>query len=81
MENKKIPSRVWVDAYFITFEYKTKRGNHKSQIRIVEQTNKDLAERDFWIWINTQNEDKPYRAMANVKILDIAKGNGRYITL
>lgn len=78
---KKITSKVWIDDYKITFSYETKRKNKKEQTRVVTQTEQKAAERTFWLWINIENEDRPYRAMSNVKILDIVKTNGRYIEL
>ena len=78
---KKLKSHIWINDYVITFEYDTKRHNHKTQQRAITTISKKYAERDFWLWINTINEDKPYRAMANVKILDIAETNGRNINL
>lgn len=79
--DKKLISRIWVDDYYIGFSYATKRGNQKGQTRVVTQIKKEDAERDFWLWININNSDKPYRAMFNVKILNVAKTNGRYINL
>jgi hypothetical protein len=76
---KRIRSKIWVDDFVIEFEYYTKRNNHKTQKRLITTTDPKLAERDFWLWININNEDKPYRAMTNVNILGIAKGEGRYI--
>lgn len=81
MEVKKIKSRIWVNDYTISFEYDTKRNNHKNQQRVITTTDEELVKRDFWLWVQVNNEDKPYRAMTNVKILDIAKGEGRYISL
>lgn len=81
MELKKIKSKIWVNDYTISFEYDTKRNNHKTQERIITTIDEESAKRDFWIWSDINNTDKPYRAMANVKILDIAKGEGRYINL
>lgn len=78
---KKIKSKIWIEDFIITFSYKTKRNNDKQQKRIITTISKELAERDFWLWVNTLNEDKPYRAMSNVKILFIAKENGRFIEL
>ncbi len=80
-EIKKLKSKIWVDDFIIEFEYDTKRNNHKAQKRMITTTDKKLAERDFWLWINVNNEDKPYRAMLNVNILSIVKGEGRYISL
>lgn len=81
MELKKIKSKIWVNDYTISFEYDTKRHNHKTQERKITTTDEESAKRDFWIWLDINNTDKPYRAMANVNILDIAKGEGRYISL
>lgn len=79
--DKKLISRIWVDDYYIGFSYTTKRGNPKAQTRVITQIKKEDAERDFWLWVNINNSDKPYRAMLNAKILNIAKVNGRYINL
>lgn len=76
---KRLKSKIWVDDYIITFTYKTKRNNEKWQKRLITNVNKESAVKDFWLWIQVNNGDKPYRAMTNVKILDIAKENGRYI--
>ncbi|GAA0122228.1 hypothetical protein [uncultured Clostridium sp.] len=81
MKIKKIKSKIWIDDYTIKFEYETKRGNHKAQKRMITTTDKKLAERDFWLWINTMSEDEPHRAMLNVNILSIERGEGRYISL
>ncbi|MEG2918859.1 MAG: hypothetical protein RR851_13100 [Clostridium sp.] len=81
VEIKKIKSEIWVDDYIIHFEYDTKRNNHKSQSRIITTTSEDLCKRDFYKWKMINNEDKPYRAMLNVKILSIEKCEGRYISL
>ena len=81
MEIKKIKSKIWVNDYVIEFEYYTKRNNHKTQKRMITTTDENLAKRDFWLWININNEDKPYRAMLNVNILSVVKGEGRYISL
>lgn len=78
---KKLKSQIWISDYIITFSYETKRHNHKEQKRMITTISRQFAERDFWLWINTINEDKPYRAMANVTILDIEEINGRYINL
>lgn len=81
MKIKKIKSKIWIDDYTIKFEYETKRGNHKTQKRMITTTDKKLAERDFWLWINTMSEDEPHRAMLNVNILSVERGEGRYISL
>lgn len=70
-----------MNKYIIEFEYDTKRNNHKKQKRVITTTDESLAKRDFWIWIQANNEDKSYRAMLNVKILSIEKGEGYYINL
>lgn len=78
---KKIKSKIWVNDFTINFEYDTKRGNHRAQKRVITTTDENMAKRDFWLWIQTNNNDKPYRAMLNVNILSIAKGEGQYISL
>lgn len=77
LEIKKVKSRISLTDFIITFEYDTKRKNHRQQQRLVTQINEKDAERDFWIWLNVQNEDKAYRAISNVKILGIEKGESR----
>lgn len=81
MEVKRLKSKIWVDDYIITFSYITKRNNDKQQKRLITTISKEAAEKDFWLWVNVMNGDKPYRAMGNVKILSIVKENGRYIEL
>lgn len=81
MEIKTIPSMIWVNEYNIKFKYETKRKNSKEQIRKITQIDKKTAERDFWLWIQNFNEEKPYRAMLNVEILSIDKVSGRYIEI
>lgn len=76
---KKIPSRIWINKYNINFEYETKRGNRKSQERYIKQVDKDTAERDFWMWIETMKEKEPHRAMLNVNILSITYVGGKLI--
>lgn len=78
---KRIKSEIWVNDYIVNFEYDTKRNNHKTQSRMITTTDEELCKRYFYTWIMVNNEDKPYRAMLNVKILSIEKGEGRYISL
>lgn len=78
---KKIKSKIWVNDFTINFEYDTKRGNHRTQKRVITTTDENMAKRDFWLWIQANYSDKPYRAMLNVNILSIAKGEGQYISL
>lgn len=76
---KSIPSRIWIDTYYIKFKYTTKRKNEKEQVRKIKQLNEDAAKRDFWIWIQTMSENEPHRAMLNVNILSIEKISGEFI--
>lgn len=76
---KSIPSRIWIDTYYIKFKYTTKRKNEKEQVRKIKQLNEDTAKRDFWIWIQTMSENEPHRAMLNVNILSIEKISGEFI--
>lgn len=57
---KSIPSRIWIDTYYIKFKYTTKRKNEKEQVRKIKQLNEDAAKRDFWIWIQTMSENEPH---------------------
>lgn len=79
MQIKKIPSRIWVNDYIIKFKYVTKRNNFKEQSRVISQIDKNMAARDFWIYIQNFNEKMPYRAMLNVEILSVVENNGRFI--
>ena len=81
MQIKKIPSRVWINDYVIKFKYLTKRNNMKEQLRVISQIDKNMAIRDFWIYIQDFNEKMPYRAMLNVEILSVAENNGRFIEI
>lgn len=80
-EYKKIKSRISVNKFEIKFEYDTKRGNHKSQKRLILQNDEETAKRDFWIWLNTMKEKEPHRAMLNANILSIANVGTELIEL
>ena len=81
MEYKKIKSRISVNKFEIEFEYDTKRGNHKSQKRVVLQNDEEAVKRDFWIWLETMREKEPHRAMLNANILSVVNVGTELIEL
>ena len=78
---KKIYGNLYVKDYAIEYSYETKRKNKKTQIIQITHISKEMAQRDFWIWISNLNELKSYRSISNVKILDIQESGGEYINL
>lgn len=69
---KRIPSAIYSNDYLINFSYETVRHNKKEQTVVVKAYSKENAEKAFWIWMQSKNEETPYRAMLNVKILSVA---------
>lgn len=78
---KKIKSRISINKFEIGFEYDTKRGNHRTQKRLILQNDEETAKRDFWIWLNTMKEKEPHRAMLNANILSIVNAGIELIEL
>ena len=66
---KRIPTKLEVNEYLITFEYKTVRGYSREQQRRIMHFNKAAAKESFIEW------SKKVRTMTNVKILGIAMTN------
>ena len=69
----KIPGKVVLQEYEITFEYDTKRGNHKTRTVTIKAVSEEQAM--FWFdnWWQTDAEKKEFRAYSNVNILGCAK--------
>jgi hypothetical protein len=78
---KIILSRVAINAYEIEFTYTTKKGNSKTQKVVVQQTDEELAKRDFWIWNDTMKESEPDHIMKDVEINKVTKLYGKYMKL
>ena len=59
------------NVYKVLYTYRTVRGNNRENHRyLIAQDNED-AKLKFIEYINKTNNDKPYRAISNVKILDV----------
>ena len=69
----KIPGKVVLQEFQITFEYETKRNNRRTRTVTIKATNKEQAE--FWFdnWWQTDAEKREFRAYSNVKILECVK--------
>jgi hypothetical protein len=78
---KYILSRVAISAYEIDFTYTTKKGNSKTQQVTVQQTDEDLAKRDFWIWYDTMKESEPDHIMKDAVINKVTKKYTKYMKL
>lgn len=83
MELKRIPSKILINKYKITWSYETKRGYYREQQRTIDHISKQDAKNTFFKWISEMKEKEPHRAMLNVNILSIAKEEGqeRYIEI
>lgn len=64
---KRIPNKIQINSYIISFSYNTVKGNYREQQRQMFATRKDEVESTFRDWCWKQ------RTMANVKILGIAE--------
>jgi len=65
-EIKRIPVKLLITEFIISFEYETFKGNHRRKgKRSIKQVSKQDAKDSFKVW------SKSIRTMSNVKILDI----------
>lgn len=64
---KRIPIEIDIFEFQITFEYKTRKGYYREQIRSIKGLHKEDAIQRFNIWVNKQ------RTIFNAKILDIVE--------
>lgn len=67
---------IQLDYWKITYNYTTKRGNKKKNIKYMMQSkklnlDKDDIKDDFLKWVSNFNKENPYRALLNVKILNV----------
>ncbi|MGL5328352.1 MAG: hypothetical protein ACRDD7_03715 [Peptostreptococcaceae bacterium] len=60
------------NIYKISYTYKTPRGNKKENHKYLIAPNNTDAKFKFLDYINKTNTEKPYRAISNVQILDVA---------
>lgn len=72
---KRIPNKIQVNNYVISFSYNTVKGNYREQQRQIFAINKDEVESSFRDWYWKQ------RTMANVKILGIEEIKGKSKTI
>lgn len=57
--------------YKVIYSYKTARGNKKENNKYLIASDGTDAKFKFLDYINKFNKEKPYRAISNVKILDV----------
>lgn len=68
MKVKRIPTKLEIKEFIITFDYETWKGkNRKTDKRIIKHFNLQEARAAFIKW------SKTVRTMSNVQILDIAE--------
>lgn len=67
-EVKRIPTKLEIKEYLITFEYETRKGYRREQQRKVKHFTKEAAKDILNDWLNTAERK---RSMANVEILGI----------
>lgn len=65
VEVKKIPIKLAIKDYLITFSYETKKGHYRQQQRTLKHFDRSAIEGTFKNW------SKKQRTMLNVKILGI----------
>ena len=68
-----ISSEVKVPVWRIEYSYLTARKNEKTSTKYIlaAEFDYDIVEVEFWEYIKNINEDMSYRAISNVKILEI----------
>ena len=59
------------NVYKVIYTYRTVRGNNRENHRYLISQDKEEAKLKFIEYINKTNNEKPYRAISNVKILDV----------
>lgn len=65
----KIPGKLLVITYHITFSYTTKRNNQRERTVEIKDFNEEGAKFWFSVWWQTESEHKAFRAYCNVNIL------------
>lgn len=74
-EIKRIPNKIKINNYVITFSYKTIKGYYREQQRVIYATSEVLAKVNFELWANKQ------RTMTNVEILGIVENVNKSKTI
>lgn len=74
---KRIPIKLDISEFEVTFSYETMRGYHREQTRFIKGLDKEDGIKRFESWGRTQ------RTMFNVKILGVVEviGNRKTIDL
>lgn len=68
---KFIEKKTIFKVYKVRYTYKTNKGNPKENYKYLIADYEEQAKLDFIEYINKFNREKPFRAISNVKILDI----------
>lgn len=68
---KFIDYEIKFEIYKVVYTYKTVRGNKKENYKYLIASDDTDARIKFLDHIKKFNEEKPYRAISNVKILDV----------
>ena len=68
---KFIEEDIKFNVYKIRYTYKTNKNNPKENYKYTMAENQEEARFKFIEYINNFNKQKPYRAISNVKILDV----------
>ena len=68
---KRIPIKIFVSDFIITFSYETKKGYYREQQRTLKHYSVGAAIACFRNWANNQ------RTMFNVKILGIVENENK----
>lgn len=72
-KTKLITDKIKVYLYKVEYQYQTKRHNWKSNYKtlVLNTVDEEEAKFQFLEYINKLNNKHPYRALLNVKILNI----------
>lgn len=76
-----IQGKVLLRQFKITFEYDTKRGNHRTRTITIKTTDKEQAEFWFYQWCCSQNELHKFKAYSNENILECVEISRELVTL
>lgn len=73
-KTKLITDKIKLYVYRVNYSYKTKRGNLKENYKIIILNRNDKTEAKFKLmeYLTEFNQKYPFRAISNVKILDIS---------
>lgn len=68
---KFIEKKIILKVYKVRYTYKTNKGNPKENEKYLIADYEEQVKLDFIEYINNFNIEKPFRAISNVKILDV----------